>query len=58
MLGYLQISVAQPTETVAAVTTRGFDKLLSSASRQKCIIWVPSEEGKSVHRDVPATEKD
>lgn len=46
MLGYLQISVAQPTETATAVTACMFDKLLSSASRHKYIIWVRSQEGK------------
>lgn len=46
MLGYLQISVAQSTETAIAVTTCMFDKLLSSASRHKYIIWVRSQEGK------------
>jgi len=58
MLGYLQISVAQPTETAIAVTTCVFDKLLSSASRLQYIIWVRSQEGKPVHRNVPVTEKD
>lgn len=46
MLSYLQISVAQPTETATAVTTCMFDKLLSSASRHKYVICVRSQEGK------------
>lgn len=58
MLGYLQISVAQLTETATAVTTCMSDKLLSSASRHQYNIWVPSQEGKPVHGNVPTTKKD
>lgn len=57
-LGYLQISVAQPTETAIAVTICMSDKLLSSAPRHQYIIWLPSQVGKPVQRNVPTTEKD